>query len=64
MKSFEEILKEFEQFFDMSELTGSKSSTSTSTKGIIKGRDVQQNMTVSFTESALGCSKEISFARN
>jgi len=31
---------------------------------VIKGRDIQQDITVSFKESALGCSKDISFARN
>ena len=60
MKSFEQILKEFEQFFDMTEMTGSNRSS----KGIIKGRDVQTNVTISFTESAVGCKKTLSFIRN
>ena len=33
-------------------------------KGVIKGRDIQQSVTVSFEESALGCTKEITFSRN
>ena len=33
-------------------------------KGVIKGRDIQQSVTVSFEESALGCTKEITYARN
>jgi molecular chaperone DnaJ len=31
---------------------------------VIRGRDVQKEITVSFKESALGCSKDIDFARN
>lgn len=67
-KSFEEILKEFEQFFDITDLNVNDTSSATSDarrgKGIIKGRDVQQATTISFKESALGCTKEVSFARN
>ena len=64
-RSFEEILKEFEQFFDMNETTtNSQGPQSKKAKGVIKGRDIQQNVAVSFKESALGCSKDISFARN
>ena len=35
-----------------------------SSKGTIKGRDIQQAIKVSFEESALGCTKDVSFARN
>lgn len=62
-RSYEEILKEFEQFFDMSEME-QQSTQSKRTKGVIKGRDVQEELTISFEESALGCSKQICFARN
>ena len=50
----------------MSETAQNTSSFSSNQKGkgIIKGRDIQQSVTVSFEESALGCTKEISFARN
>mmetsp|Transcript_9626 Transcript_9626/g.13142 ORF Transcript_9626/g.13142 Transcript_9626/m.13142 type:complete len:107 (+) Transcript_9626:372-692(+) len=43
-KSFQEILKEFEQFFDMSDLESSTSSSSQGAarqgKGVLKGRNV------------------------
>ena len=38
-RSFEDILKEFEEFFDMSE-TAQRTSTTRKAKGVIKGRDV------------------------
>ena len=44
--------------------TESRSQQAARTKGILKGRDVQREITVSFKESALGCNKEVSFARN
>lgn len=44
--------------------TEQQSSQTKNTKGVIKGRDIQQAITVTFKESALGCTKEISFARN
>ena len=48
----------------MSETAANSQTATRKGKGVIKGRDVQQNVTVSFEESARGCSKEISFARN
>lgn len=39
MRSYEDILKEFEQFFDMSE-TEQQSTMTKKNKGVIKGRDI------------------------
>jgi molecular chaperone DnaJ len=63
-RSFEEILKEFEQFFDMTETENNSASHQKKAKGVIKGRDIQEAVIVSFEESALGCEKDVSFARN
>jgi len=49
----------------MSETAANSSQSSAKkAKGVIKGRDVQMSVTISFKESALGCSKEVKFARN
>ena len=56
-------MKEFEAFFDMTE-TEQQSSSTKKTKGVIKGRDIEEEVKISFKESALGCSKDITFARN
>lgn len=48
----------------MSETANSSTTTTKKAKGVIKGRDIQQNVTVSFQESALGCTKDITYARN
>ena len=45
----------------------SKQASSESTKknkGVIKGRDVQVEINVSFEESGLGCEKIVTFNRN
>ena len=63
-RSFQEILEEFEKFFEMSETQAQATKPGASAKGTIKGRDIQQTVNVTFEESALGCTKMISFARN
>ena len=48
----------------MSETQAQATKPGASAKGTIKGRDIQQTVNVTFEESALGCTKLISFARN
>ena len=57
-------MDEFEKFFEMSESQAQATKAGASVKGTIKGRDIQQTVNVSFEESALGCTKEVTFARN
>lgn len=62
-KDMETILKEFEAFFDMNDKV-SQSTARQQGKGVIKGRDVQLDITLTFEEAALGCTKEVSYVRN
>ena len=57
-------MEEFEKFFEMSETQAQATKPGASAKGTIKGRDIQQTVNVTFEESALGCTKMITFARN
>ena len=48
----------------MTETNSTSAAAFKQTKGVIKGRDVHEAVTVSFKESALGCTKEVSITRN
>ena len=62
MRSFDEILKEFEDFFT---IDPKKTQTSdSSTGGKLKGRDINTSLEIDFMEAARGITKQIAFDRN
>jgi DnaJ-class molecular chaperone len=58
MRSFEEILKEFEEFFDMST---DKKNPGKSNSGKIKGRDINTSLEIEFMDAIRGISKNVHF---
>ena len=63
MRSFDDILKEFETFFDMDEQTGKNRNTN-SNAGKIKGRDVTTHLEIDFMDSVWGKTCPVQFQRN
>ena len=56
MRSFDEILKEYENFFAMEESNDSKLAG-------IKGRDITVQVELEFGQTVSGCARKLSFAR-
>ena len=56
MRSFDEILKEYEDFFAMEENSDSKLTG-------LKGRDITKQVQLEFGETVTGCERKLTFAR-
>lgn len=61
MRSFDDILKEFETFFDMEEQIGKNDNRST---GKIRGRDVNTHLEIEFMDAVQGKGCSVTFQRN
>ena len=59
MRSFEDILKEFEEFFDMSEDKKKGNMKGSQNSGKIKGRDINGTLELDFMDSIRGVTKQI-----
>lgn len=59
LRTFEQILREYEDFFKME----SEKQTSTNEDGTIKGRDVYETLQLDFLEAVNGCKKTVNVAR-
>lgn len=57
MRSFEDILKEFEEFFNLENDKGAQT-------GKLKARDINIDLEIEFMEAIKGMTKQIQFARN
>ena len=56
MRSFDEILKEYEDFFAMEETSDSKLAG-------IKGRDITVQVELEFGQTVTGCERKLTYAR-
>ena len=56
MRSFDEILKEYEDFFAMEENADSKLAG-------LKGRDITKTVELEFGQTVTGCERKLTFAR-
>ena len=61
MRSFDEILKEFEEFFT---IDPKKTHTTDGSGGKLKGRDVNISLEIDFMDAVRGTTKQVFFERN
>lgn len=61
MRSFDEILKEFEEFFT---IDPKKTHGAEGTGGKLKGRDVNLHLEIDFMDAVRGTTRQIIFERN
>lgn len=61
--SYEEVLKEFDEFFSMKDIKNVKKQSG-ARGGLVKGRDVQIDLQLTLHDLLDGCEREVEFSRN